>query len=60
MMVMNSVFFDCYSAVDGIYQIVQKIIISILIRYPELLLQILQCTHTIDIREVLFKQQLQR
>ena len=60
MVVMNSVFLDGHSAVCSIDQIVKKIIVAVLIGYPEFFLQIFQCPHTVDIREILFKQQLQR
>ena len=30
--------------------------VAILIGYPEFFLQVFQCPHTVDIREILFKQ----
>ena len=60
MVVMNSVFLDGHSAVCGIYEIIEEIIVAVLIGYPEFFLQVFQCPHTVDIREILFKQQLQR
>ena len=35
MVVMNSVFLDGYSAVCGIYEIIEEIIVAVFIGYPE-------------------------
>lgn len=56
MVVMNSVFLDGHSAVCGIYEIIEEIIVAVFIGYTKLLLQVFQCPHTVDIREILFKQ----